>query len=96
MLARRRVSRSWCSEQAASKTPLRYRSRTAMGDEEEEKAPPREVLVLNVGQYVGANVSKRFAASEDDNFQVIGTQSQQSQRALSQHTSRLFIVVLAH
>ena len=51
-----------------------------MGDEEEEKAPPRKVLVLNVGQYVGANVSKRFAASEDDNFQVIGTQSQ---RALS-------------
>merc|ERR1719171_3376728 len=29
-----------------------------MGDEEEERAPARKVLVLNVGQYVGANISK--------------------------------------
>jgi len=42
-----------------------------MADDEEEKAPPRKILVLNVGGFTGANISKRFAASEDDNFQVI-------------------------
>ena len=42
-----------------------------MADDEEEKAPPRKILVLNVGGFTGANISKRFAASEDDidNFQ---------------------------
>ena len=42
-----------------------------MGDEDE--GPARKVLILNAGEYVGANLSKRFAASEDAKFEVLGT-----------------------
>ena len=42
-----------------------------MGDEDE--GPARKVLILNAGEYVGANLSKRVAASEDAKFEVLGT-----------------------
>ena len=42
-----------------------------MGDEDE--GPARKVLILNAGEYLGANLSKRFATSEDAKFEVLGT-----------------------
>ena len=42
-----------------------------MGDEEE--APARKVFILNAGEYIGANICKRFLSSEDEKFEILGT-----------------------
>jgi len=44
-----------------------------MGDDEEELPPARKVFIHNVGGYLGANLSKAFAAIEEERFEVIGT-----------------------
>ena len=44
-----------------------------MAEEEEELAPARKIFVHNVAQYLGSNLSKRIAASEDEKFEIIGT-----------------------
>ena len=43
-----------------------------MGDEE-DAAPARKVFVLNAGEYTGKVLCKRFLASEDEKFEILGT-----------------------
>ena len=43
-----------------------------MGDEE-DAAPARKVFVLNAGEYIGKVLCKRFLASEDEKFEILGT-----------------------
>ena len=45
----------------------------ALADDEEELPPARKVFIHNVGGYLGANLSKAFAAIEGERFEVIGT-----------------------
>ena len=43
-----------------------------MGDEE-DAAPARKVFILNAGEYIGKVLCKRFLASEDEKFEILGT-----------------------
>ena len=44
-----------------------------MDDDEEDAAPARKVFVLNAGEYTGKVLCKRFLASEDEKFEILGT-----------------------